>query len=109
MTSRILNFLDAAAGTAVCSTRPAEAAVCFTPLVMELTKPEPADWTGWCRRSGARETAGAVGVAGPRALAGPGAAVGAVGRVGWMGGGGAEGRGGGESEGKGGMGGGGGG
>lgn len=34
------------AGTGVCSTSPAEAAVCFTTLVMELKNPVPRGW-GW--------------------------------------------------------------
>ncbi|TNN49825.1 hypothetical protein EYF80_039979 [Liparis tanakae] len=41
MTRRILNFLDVV--TWLCSTSPAEAAVCFTTLVMELKKPAPLD------------------------------------------------------------------
>ena len=41
MTSSILNFLGAV--TVVCSTSPAEAAVCFTTLVMELKNPDPVE------------------------------------------------------------------
>lgn len=39
MTSRILRLL-AGVDTGVCSTSPAEAAVCFTTLLMELKKPD---------------------------------------------------------------------
>lgn len=56
MTRRILNFRDTAAG--LCSTSPAEAAVCFTTLVKELKNPEPADWAGCGCRSGAGEAVG---------------------------------------------------
>lgn len=59
MTRRILNFLGVV--TWVCSTSPAEAAVCLTTLVMELKKPAPVDWTGWGFLSGAGEVAGGVG------------------------------------------------
>lgn len=51
MTRRILDFLPM--GTGVCSTSPAEAAVCFTTLVMELKNPAPEGWAaGWSFLSG---------------------------------------------------------
>lgn len=53
MTRRILNFLTPG-GDGGGSTSPADAAVCFTTLVMELKKPAPLD----CRRSGAGEAKG---------------------------------------------------
>ncbi len=56
ITSRILNFRDTAAG--LCSTSPAEAAVCFTTLVKELKNPEPVDWESCGRRSGAGDVVG---------------------------------------------------
>lgn len=72
MTSRILNFFGVVTG--FCSTSPAEAAVCFTTLVMELKKPPEVDWAGWGFLSGAGEVAGGVGPA-VGDLAGAGAAV----------------------------------
>lgn len=77
MTRRILNFLGVV--TWVCSTNPAEAAVCFTTLVMELKNPALLDWDDWGFLSGAREGAGA---AGP--VVGDLAGVGAVGEA-WAG------------------------
>lgn len=58
MTRRILNFLGVV--TVVCSTSPAEAAVCLTTLVMELKKPVPLDWDSWGFLSGAGEGVGEV-------------------------------------------------
>lgn len=77
MTSRILNFRDTAVG--LCSTSPAEAAVCFTTLVKELKK--PVDWAGCGRRSGAGEVVGdlSAGGADGAGVAPAGALVAAVG------------------------------
>lgn len=70
MTRRILNFRDTAAG--LCSTSPAEAAVCFTALVMELKNPAPVDCAGCGRRSGAGEAVGDLVAEGAAAGAGVG-------------------------------------
>ena len=67
--------------TWLCSTSPAEAAVCFTTLVMELKKPAPVDWDDGGFLSGAGDVAGgAVPAVGDLAGAAvPAAAVGVVG------------------------------
>lgn len=70
MTSKILNFRDTVAG--LCSTSPAEAAVCFTTLVMELKNPVPVDCAGCGRRSGAGEAVGDLGAVGGAVGAGVG-------------------------------------
>lgn len=61
MTRSILNFLGVV--TWVCSTSPAEAAVCLTTLVMELKKLDPVDCAGWAFLSGTGDVAGGVGPA----------------------------------------------
>lgn len=60
------------AGTEVCSTSPAEAAVCLTTFVMELKKPVPKPGWGWMGFLSWRGDTGA----GPEAGAGAGAGAG---------------------------------